>query len=94
MSSNLQIVSTSVYTTKNTVISPNFLVWKFYGKEQFPHSFGRFAKNYAETVAFHKISTPAKLCEITIFFAVVLSVFSQSQSQVATMEFRTPAILD
>ena len=26
-------------TTKNTVISPNFLVWKFCGKAQFPHSF-------------------------------------------------------
>ena len=27
-------------TAKNTVISLNFLVWKFCGKEQFPHSFG------------------------------------------------------
>ena len=43
-------------TIKNTVISPNFLVWKFCGKSQFPHSFGRFARNYAETVPFHKIS--------------------------------------
>ena len=24
---------------KNTVISPNFLVWKFYGKAQFPQNF-------------------------------------------------------
>ena len=31
---------------KNTVISPNFLAWKFCGKEQFPHSFGRFACNF------------------------------------------------
>ena len=46
------------YTAKNTVISPNFLVWKFCGKAQFLHSFGRFARNYAETVPFHKISTP------------------------------------
>ena len=30
-------------TAKNTVISPNFLLWKFCKKEQFPHSFGRFA---------------------------------------------------
>ena len=37
---------------------PNFLVWKFCEKEQFLHSFGRFAGNYAETVPFHKISTP------------------------------------
>ena len=25
-------------TMKNTVISPNFLMWKFCGKAQFPHS--------------------------------------------------------
>ena len=37
-------------TAKNTVISPNFLVWKFCGKAQFPYSFGRLARNYAETV--------------------------------------------
>ena len=30
-------------TGKNTVISPDFLVPKFCGKVQFPHSFGRFA---------------------------------------------------
>ena len=28
---------------KNTVISPNSLVWKFYGMTQFPHSLGQFA---------------------------------------------------
>ena len=44
------------YTLKNTVISPNFLAWKFCGKAQFLHSFGRFARKYAETVPFHKIS--------------------------------------
>ena len=44
------------FTTKNTVISPNFLVWKFCGKAQFPNSFGQIAQNYAETVPFHKIS--------------------------------------
>ena len=31
------------FTAKNTVISPDFLVWKVCGKAQFPHSFGRFA---------------------------------------------------
>ena len=30
-------------TVKNIVISPNFLVWKFCEKAQFPDSFGRFA---------------------------------------------------
>ena len=29
------------FTAENTAISPNFLVWKFSGKAQFPHSFGR-----------------------------------------------------
>ena len=45
-------------TEKNPVISPNFLVWKFCGKSQFPHSFGRFARNYGRTVPFHKIPIP------------------------------------
>ena len=45
-------------TAENTVISPNFLVWTFCGKAQFLHSFGRFARNYLETVPFHKISVP------------------------------------
>ena len=31
------------HTAKNIVISSNFLVWKFYGKAQFPHSFGEIA---------------------------------------------------
>ena len=39
-------------TTKNTIISPNFLAWKFCEKTQFPHSFGRFTRNYAKTVLF------------------------------------------
>ena len=43
-------------TTNNTVISRNFLMWKFCRKAQFPYSFGRFARNYAKTVPFHKIS--------------------------------------
>ena len=55
---NWVTLSTILYTAKNTVISPNFMVWKFCGKAQFPHSFGRIARNYAETVLFHKISTP------------------------------------
>ena len=46
------------FTAKFNVISPSFLVWKFCGKAQFPHSFGRITRNYSETVPFHKISTP------------------------------------
>ena len=57
----------SQYTAKNTVISPNFLVWKFCGKAQFPHSFGRVTRNYGETVHSHTW----KLGEIKIFFAVI-----------------------
>ena len=49
--------SQNLSTAKNTVISPNFLVWKFCGKTQFPYSFGRTIRNYAETVPFHKIFT-------------------------------------
>ena len=60
-----------MHTAKNTVISPNFLVWKFCGKTQFLHSFGRFARNYAETVPFRKISTPGNQL-IVVFFAVAL----------------------
>ena len=45
-------------TEKNTVISPNFLVWKFCRSAQFGYSFGRFNGKYAETVSFHKILTP------------------------------------
>ena len=32
------------YTAKNAIIPPNLLVWKFCGKAQFPHSFGRIEK--------------------------------------------------
>ena len=52
-------------------ISPNFLVWKFYGNAQFPKvsrelpptvrvrsTIGRIVKNSVETMRFHKISTP------------------------------------
>ena len=43
---------------KHSVISPYFLVWEFWGKAQFPQSFKRIARNYTETVPFHKIPTP------------------------------------
>ena len=45
-------------TAKITVILPNFLGWKFCGKGQFPHSFGRITRYYTETVPFHEIFTP------------------------------------
>ena len=42
------------FTAKNTRISPNLLVWN----AQCPQVFERIAWNSAETVRFHKISTP------------------------------------
>ena len=54
-------------TVKNIIISPNFPVWKFCGKAKFPHSFGRFARNYAKTVTFHKISTPGNQVKLRYF---------------------------
>ena len=57
----------SEYTAKNTVISPDFLVWKFCGKAQFPHNFGRFARNYAETVPLRKIPTPGNQVKLRYF---------------------------
>ena len=47
------------FTVKNTVNAPHFLVWKCFGKAQFPHSFGQIVQDSVETVPFHKISTPA-----------------------------------
>ena len=56
-------------TEKNTVISPNFLVWKFHGRAQFPHSFERITRNYAETLFPQNFQT-MNLDEITVFFSV------------------------
>ena len=46
------------------------MVWKFCGKAQFPHSFGQFTRNYAET-AFPQNFHTMKLGEITLFYAVL-----------------------
>ena len=61
-------------TTKYSVISSNFLVLKFCGKAQFPHSFRRFARNYAETVPFHKISTPKIRWNYGIFWSALMNL--------------------
>ena len=42
--SYLRIIFRETSTAKNTVISPNFLVWNICGKAHFPHSFGRIAE--------------------------------------------------
>ena len=54
-------------TAENTVISLNFLVWKFCGKAQFPQSFKQIARNYVETVPFHKIFTPGNSMKLRYF---------------------------
>ena len=59
-------------TTKNTVISPNFLAWKFCEKTQFPHSFGRFTRNYPKTVLFPQNFHNRKL--LVIFFSGKLRI--------------------
>ena len=61
---------------KNSVIPPNFLVWKFCGKAQFLHSFRRIAQNCGET-AFQQNFHTKKLGEITEFLVVhvTLKVF-------------------
>ena len=53
-------------TAKNTVISPDFPVWRFCGKAKFPHSFGRTTQNFTFPQNFHT----RKSGEITLFFAV------------------------
>ena len=61
------IFAWNIHTAKNTVISPDFLMWKFCGEAQFPHSFGRFAQNYTETVPFRKIFTPGNQVKLRYF---------------------------
>ena len=51
-------------TGKNTVISPDFLVWKFCGKAQFPYSFGNSPK------------TMRKLCLSGAFVLLLLLLLS------------------
>ena len=42
------------------------------GKAQFPHSFGCFSRNYAETVPFCKISTPGNQVKLRYFLQCVV----------------------
>ena len=69
----IQIAANTIFslysksTAKNTVISLDFLVLKFCGKAQFPHSFGRIVRNYEETVLFRKISTLGNQMKLRYF---------------------------
>ena len=60
---------------KNTVISRNFLVWKFCAKAQFQQSIGR---NYAETVPLHKVSTPGNQVKLRHFLQWSLFFFCRN----------------
>ena len=67
-------------TAKNTVISPNVMVWKFCGKAQFLHSFDEIAVLFAVNQAWLSvlqahIYTPVKNLNGTIF--VCLFFFCQ-----------------
>ena len=62
-----QVKVIETITAKNAVISPDFLVWKFYGKAQFSYSFIRIARNYAKTVPFSKIFTPGSQVTLRYF---------------------------
>ena len=56
-------------TAYNTLILPNFLVWKFCEKAPFSHSFGQFTRNSAETDFPQNFHT-RKLGKITAFYAL------------------------
>ena len=61
------LVLSHLSPAKNTVISPNFMVWKFCGRSQFPHSFERIVRNYEETVPFHKSSASWNYVKLRYF---------------------------
>ena len=56
---------TNFYTAKNTVISPNFLVWNFCGKARTNRP------KLCGNCAFQQNFYTRKLDEITVFFAVL-----------------------
>ena len=62
-------------TKQSTEISPNSLVWKFWGKAQILKSFRRFVRDSAETVQFNKISTPANYVKLRYFTQWFLSEY-------------------
>ena len=93
---NLFVILT--FTAKNTVISPDFLVWKFCGKGQFWHSFGQFAQNYAETVPFRKISTPGNPVKLRFFQSastkLLVRPMNDRQKILPSIETLNPASTD
>ena len=69
-------------------------MWKFCGKAQFPHSFRQFARNYAETVSFYKISTHGIFCSV-MYVLFTPCVYGVCKSLVipAAMRWRASPLL-
>ena len=69
---NISVIFVKI-TAQSTVVSSNFLVWKFRGKKQLRY------KNYVKTVPFHKLSMPGNLVKLRYFMQCImyyyLSVF-------------------
>ena len=69
-------------TVKNTVISPNFLVWKFFWKTEFHRP--KLCENYAFQQNFHT----RKLGQITVFFIVLMNIHLTGCDLTKTFNFQ------
>ena len=65
------VISFLTYTAKNSVISPDFLVWKFCRKVKFRVVRPKLCGNFAFPQNLHT----GKSGEITVFFAVLATLF-------------------
>ena len=63
-----------IITAKNTVISPNFLVWKFFWKGSLRIASGDLPQ-VTETVLFHKMSTPENQVKLRYFLQQIIRLF-------------------
>ena len=67
-------------TAKNTVILPNFLVWKFCKRAQFSHRFERFSWNYVETEPFQKNFKPGNFVKLRYSHSVAYPHLDSSRN--------------
>ena len=72
------------YSAQNTVILPNFLVWKFFGKVQLSHSFRNHLK-LCRNCAFQQNFYIRKLGEITVFYAVLGISYQADSRKISTI---------
>ena len=70
----------AVCTAKNTVISPNILVWRLCGKEQFPHT--AIHLKLCGNCSFPENFYTRKLGEITVFFAVFVTLVTSIGTEI------------